>query len=75
MFSGSDVRALSAPAFSFCFPLLQAVLSQSSGSSDESEQMMTHALQVINTHAQLRAQSDDDELIDEVPMCHFKVYM
>nr|XP_055023389.1 eIF-2-alpha kinase activator GCN1 [Misgurnus anguillicaudatus] len=61
----TDVCALSAPAFSFCFPLLQAVLSQSSGSSDESEQMMTHALQVINTHAQLRAQSDDDTLIDE----------
>uniref|UniRef100_A0A671S775 EIF-2-alpha kinase activator GCN1-like n=1 Tax=Sinocyclocheilus anshuiensis TaxID=1608454 RepID=A0A671S775_9TELE len=50
---------LSAPAFSFCFPLLQAVLSQSSGSSEESELMMTRALQVINTHAQLRAKSND----------------
>uniref|UniRef100_A0A8C1DKX1 GCN1 activator of EIF2AK4 n=1 Tax=Cyprinus carpio carpio TaxID=630221 RepID=A0A8C1DKX1_CYPCA len=50
---------LSAPAFSFCFPLLQAVLSQSSGSSEETELMMIRALQVINTHAQLRAKSND----------------
>ncbi|XP_073766133.1 stalled ribosome sensor GCN1 [Danio rerio] len=64
--TGSDVLVLSAPAFSFCFPLLQAVLSQSSGSSEESELMMTRALQVINTHAQLRAQDDTtDTFIDE----------
>uniref|UniRef100_A0A8C2KJ99 GCN1 activator of EIF2AK4 n=1 Tax=Cyprinus carpio TaxID=7962 RepID=A0A8C2KJ99_CYPCA len=57
---------LSAPAFSFCFPLLQAVLSQSSGSSEETELMMTRALQVINTHAQLRAKFNESEtLIDE----------
>uniref|UniRef100_A0A9J7ZEE9 GCN1 activator of EIF2AK4 n=1 Tax=Cyprinus carpio carpio TaxID=630221 RepID=A0A9J7ZEE9_CYPCA len=57
---------LSAPAFSFCFPLLQAVLSQSSGSSEETELMMTRALQVINTHAQLRAKfNESDTLIDE----------
>uniref|UniRef100_A0A672PWC5 GCN1 activator of EIF2AK4 n=1 Tax=Sinocyclocheilus grahami TaxID=75366 RepID=A0A672PWC5_SINGR len=56
---GSGAFVLSAPAFSFCFPLLQAVLSQSSGSSEESELMMTRALQVINTHAQLRAKSND----------------
>ncbi|XP_056628816.1 eIF-2-alpha kinase activator GCN1 isoform X1 [Triplophysa dalaica] len=64
--TGSDVCALPAPAFSFCFPLLQTVLSQSSGSSEESELMMIHVLQIINTHAQLRAQSNDnDVLIDE----------
>ncbi|XP_016090590.1 eIF-2-alpha kinase activator GCN1-like [Sinocyclocheilus grahami] len=57
--TGSGAFVLSAPAFSFCFPLLQAVLSQSSGSSEESELMMTRALQVINTHAQLRAKSND----------------
>uniref|UniRef100_A0A672LCH7 GCN1 activator of EIF2AK4 n=1 Tax=Sinocyclocheilus grahami TaxID=75366 RepID=A0A672LCH7_SINGR len=57
---------LSAPAFSFCFPLLQAVLSQSSGSSEETELMMTRALQVISTHAQLRAKfNETDTLIDE----------
>uniref|UniRef100_A0A673J661 EIF-2-alpha kinase activator GCN1-like n=1 Tax=Sinocyclocheilus rhinocerous TaxID=307959 RepID=A0A673J661_9TELE len=57
---------LSAPAFSFCFPLLQAVLSQSSGSSEETELMMTRALQVINTHVQLRAKfNETDTLIDE----------
>ncbi|XP_051757794.1 eIF-2-alpha kinase activator GCN1 [Ctenopharyngodon idella] len=62
--TGSEAFALSAPAFSFCFPLLQAVLSQSSGSSEETELTMTRALQVINTHAQLRAHSDDT-IIDE----------
>uniref|UniRef100_A0A8C1NPH6 GCN1 activator of EIF2AK4 n=1 Tax=Cyprinus carpio TaxID=7962 RepID=A0A8C1NPH6_CYPCA len=56
---GSGAFVLSAPAFSFCFPLLQAVLSQSSGSSEETELMMIRALQVINTHAQLRAKSND----------------
>uniref|UniRef100_A0A671RTK2 TOG domain-containing protein n=1 Tax=Sinocyclocheilus anshuiensis TaxID=1608454 RepID=A0A671RTK2_9TELE len=64
--TGSGAFVLSAPAFSFCFPLLQAVLSQSSGSSEETELMMTHALQVINTHAQLRAKfNESDTLIDE----------
>uniref|UniRef100_A0A8C1NUN4 GCN1 activator of EIF2AK4 n=1 Tax=Cyprinus carpio TaxID=7962 RepID=A0A8C1NUN4_CYPCA len=57
--TGSGAFVLSAPAFSFCFPLLQAVLSQSSGSSEETELMMIRALQVINTHAQLRAKSND----------------
>ncbi|XP_062399503.1 stalled ribosome sensor GCN1 [Sardina pilchardus] len=62
----TEVHPLSAPAFSFCFPLLQAVLSQSSGSSEETEFMMTRALQVLNQHAQLRSQLDDaDNLIDE----------
>ncbi|XP_042586329.1 eIF-2-alpha kinase activator GCN1-like [Cyprinus carpio] len=64
--TGSGAFVLSAPAFSFCFPLLQAVLSQSSGSSEETELMMTRALQVINTHAQLRAKfNESDTLIDE----------
>uniref|UniRef100_A0A8C2GUE6 GCN1 activator of EIF2AK4 n=1 Tax=Cyprinus carpio TaxID=7962 RepID=A0A8C2GUE6_CYPCA len=64
--TGSGAFVLSAPAFSFCFPLLQAVLSQSSGSSEETELMMTRALQVINTHAQLRAKFNESEtLIDE----------
>ncbi|XP_016426339.1 eIF-2-alpha kinase activator GCN1-like [Sinocyclocheilus rhinocerous] len=64
--TGSGAFVLSAPAFSFCFPLLQAVLSQSSGSSEETELMMTRALQVINTHVQLRAKfNETDTLIDE----------
>ncbi|XP_050973844.1 eIF-2-alpha kinase activator GCN1 [Labeo rohita] len=64
--TGSGAFVLSAPAFSFCFPLLQAVLSQGSGSSEETELMMTRALQVINTHAQLRAKTNDsDTYIDE----------
>ncbi|KAJ8285786.1 hypothetical protein GJAV_G00030940 [Gymnothorax javanicus] len=64
--SKADVRPLSAPAFSFCFPLLHAVLSQPAGTGEEAETMLVHALQVINEHAQLRAQEDNsDVLIDE----------
>uniref|UniRef100_A0AAY4DTX0 TOG domain-containing protein n=1 Tax=Denticeps clupeoides TaxID=299321 RepID=A0AAY4DTX0_9TELE len=62
----AKVLPLSAPAFSFCFPLLQAVLSHSSGSSEETEAVMTRALQVIAQHAQLRATGDStDGFIDE----------
>ncbi|XP_063049670.1 stalled ribosome sensor GCN1 [Engraulis encrasicolus] len=61
----TESRVLSAPAFSFCFPLLQAVLSPGQ-SGEEGEAVMCRALQVIQQHAQLRSQSDDsDELIDE----------
>ncbi|KAL2092754.1 hypothetical protein ACEWY4_012552 [Coilia grayii] len=64
--SKAEARPLSAPAFSFCFPLLQAVLSHSSGCSEEAESMMGRALHVIQQHSQLRSQSDaPDELIDE----------
>ncbi|XP_063049732.1 stalled ribosome sensor GCN1-like, partial [Engraulis encrasicolus] len=61
----TESHVLSAPAFSFCFPLLQAVLSPGQ-SGEEGEAVMCRALQVIQQHAQLRSQSDDaDELIDE----------
>lgn len=67
LFFLADVRPLSAPAFSFCFPLLQAILSINSGISEETELMLTHALQIIHTHSQLRSSSDaTDVLIDEV---------
>uniref|UniRef100_A0A6Q2XNK9 TOG domain-containing protein n=1 Tax=Esox lucius TaxID=8010 RepID=A0A6Q2XNK9_ESOLU len=57
---------LSAPAFSFCFPLLNIILRNSSDSTDDTENMMVRALQVINVHAQLRAEVDTtDVLIDE----------
>lgn len=63
----ADVSPMSAPGFSFCFPLLQAVLSQSSGASEETELMLTRALQTIHTHAQLHSSSSvEDTLIDEV---------
>uniref|UniRef100_A0A673CG70 GCN1 activator of EIF2AK4 n=1 Tax=Sphaeramia orbicularis TaxID=375764 RepID=A0A673CG70_9TELE len=62
----ADVAPLSAPAFSFCFPLLNATLRESSGSTEETENMMTQALQVINEHCQLRADTDmEDTIIDE----------
>uniref|UniRef100_A0A8C7UT04 GCN1 activator of EIF2AK4 n=1 Tax=Oncorhynchus mykiss TaxID=8022 RepID=A0A8C7UT04_ONCMY len=61
-----DMAPLSAPAFSFCFPLLNTVLRDSSGSIEETESMQVRALQVINVHAQLRAEVDTtDILIDE----------
>uniref|UniRef100_A0A673CI32 GCN1 activator of EIF2AK4 n=1 Tax=Sphaeramia orbicularis TaxID=375764 RepID=A0A673CI32_9TELE len=66
--AGKDVNVapLSAPAFSFCFPLLNATLRESSGSTEETENMMTQALQVINEHCQLRADTDmEDTIIDE----------
>uniref|UniRef100_A0A3P8W649 GCN1 activator of EIF2AK4 n=1 Tax=Cynoglossus semilaevis TaxID=244447 RepID=A0A3P8W649_CYNSE len=62
----TDVAPLSAPAFSFCFPLLNIMLKDSSGSTTETENMMTKALQVINVHCQLRAETGvDDIVIDE----------
>lgn len=63
----SDVAPLSAPAFSFCFPLLNATLRESSGSTEEKENIMTRALQVVNEHSHLRADPNtDDIVIDEV---------
>lgn len=58
---------LSAPAFSFCFPLLNATLRESSDSTEETENTMMRALQVINEHSQLRADTNSDDVaIDEV---------
>lgn len=68
--SSSDVAPLSAPAFSFCFPLLNAKLRQSSGSTEETESMMTRALQVVMEHCKLRASASGaaylDVAVDEV---------
>uniref|UniRef100_A0A8C5HZY1 TOG domain-containing protein n=1 Tax=Gouania willdenowi TaxID=441366 RepID=A0A8C5HZY1_GOUWI len=62
----ADMARLSAPAFSFCFPLLNATLRDSSGSNEESESLMIRALQVVNEHSQLRANTDSDDIfIDE----------
>ncbi|TNN77641.1 eIF-2-alpha kinase activator GCN1 [Liparis tanakae] len=62
-----DITApLSAPAFSVCFPLLNAMLRESSGSTEETEDEMTRALQIVLEHSQLRAATDmDDIVIDE----------
>lgn len=63
----SDAAPLSAPAFSFCFPLLNATLRESSDSTEEAENTMMRALQVINEHSQLRADTNSDDVaIDEV---------
>ncbi|KAM8866194.1 stalled ribosome sensor GCN1 isoform 2-T2 [Synchiropus picturatus] len=60
-----DTAPLSAPAFSFCFPLLNATLRESSGSTEENETLMMKSLQIINQHAQLRAENDDNMTVDE----------
>ncbi|MEQ2174791.1 hypothetical protein GOODEAATRI_011465, partial [Goodea atripinnis] len=66
----ADVAPLAAPAFAFCFPLLNAMLRESSGSTEETESMMTRALQVISVHCQLRASTDGDDMeLDEVETC------
>lgn len=57
---------LSAPAFSYCFPLLNAMLRESSGSNEEAELLMTRALQVVAEHCQLRATDAEDLAMDEV---------
>ncbi|CAL8247414.1 unnamed protein product [Merluccius merluccius] len=64
--SKAEVTPLSAPAFSFCFPLLNSMLRDSSGSTEEAESLMNRALQVVNVHAQLRAETEcTDTFIDE----------
>ncbi|XP_077457109.1 stalled ribosome sensor GCN1 [Stigmatopora argus] len=61
----SGVTPLSAPAFCFCFPFLNAILKQSSGSTEETESLMTRSLQVIHEHCKLRTQTDEAIIIDE----------
>lgn len=46
------------------------MLRESSGSSEEAELLMTHALQVIAEHCQLRAADAEDMAIDEVGRRH-----
>ncbi|XP_068166575.1 stalled ribosome sensor GCN1 [Antennarius striatus] len=60
-----EVAPLSAPAFSFCFPLLNVILRESSDSTEEKEALMNRALQVVIQHSQLRAVTDSDDFIDE----------
>ncbi|XP_076859564.1 stalled ribosome sensor GCN1 [Brachyhypopomus gauderio] len=61
----ADARPLYAPAFAFCFPLLQAVLQQGGdGAPEEREVLATRTLQTIHAHAQLRSASSD-AVIDE----------
>ncbi|XP_072271584.1 stalled ribosome sensor GCN1 [Pyxicephalus adspersus] len=56
---------LSAPAFSFVFPLLKMVLMEMSNNSKETEEMLVQALQIITVHSQLRSSKAETELIDE----------
>ncbi|XP_043924837.1 eIF-2-alpha kinase activator GCN1 [Protopterus annectens] len=57
---------LSAPAFAFCFPFLKVVLTETVNDSEEKEEMLIEALQVISEHAQLRSCVNNEALlIDE----------
>lgn len=48
------------------------MLRESSGSDEETENLMTKALQVITEHCQLRAETEsDDVFIDEVNVILF----
>lgn len=74
-FPSLDITPLSAPAFSFCFLLLNAKLRESSGTTEEVENMMIRALQIVMEHCKLRASTDAiDFTIDEVnkPLCIFQ---
>ncbi|XP_069038064.1 stalled ribosome sensor GCN1 [Lepisosteus oculatus] len=57
------VQPLSAPAFSFCFPFLRAVLTDTPNDGEEAEALLVQALQVINEHAQLRSAGAAPELL------------
>ncbi|XP_077317570.1 stalled ribosome sensor GCN1 [Lithobates pipiens] len=56
---------LSAPAFSFIFPLLKMVLLETSNNSEETEELLVQTLQIITVHSQLRSSKAQTKLIDE----------
>ncbi|PIO38335.1 hypothetical protein AB205_0061250, partial [Aquarana catesbeiana] len=56
---------LSAPAFSFIFPLLKMVLLETSNNSEETEELLVQTLQIITVHSQLRSSKSQTKLIDE----------
>uniref|UniRef100_A0A8C5P6E8 GCN1 activator of EIF2AK4 n=1 Tax=Leptobrachium leishanense TaxID=445787 RepID=A0A8C5P6E8_9ANUR len=60
-----DVSPLSAPAFSFVFPLLKMVLMETTNDGEEKEDLLTKALQVLTVHSQLRASKNHSQLLDE----------
>ncbi|KAK1156554.1 hypothetical protein AOXY_G25541 [Acipenser oxyrinchus oxyrinchus] len=59
-------NVLSAPAFAFCFPFLKTVLTETTNDSEEQEDLLMQALQIINEHAQLRSSTaSPEQLVDE----------
>ncbi|KAM9331114.1 stalled ribosome sensor GCN1 isoform 2-T2 [Gastrophryne carolinensis] len=61
----SGASPLSAPAFSLVFPLLKMVLLETCNNSEETEELLVQALQIITVHSQLRSFKAPTELIDE----------
>lgn len=67
MSSPALCAVLSAPAFAFCFPFLKTVLTETTNDSEEQEDLLMQALQIINEHAQLRSSTaSPEQLVDEV---------
>ncbi|XP_075424511.1 stalled ribosome sensor GCN1 isoform X2 [Ascaphus truei] len=61
----SGASPLSAPAFSFVFPLLKIVLMETSNSGDENEEILVQTLQILTVHSQLRSLESLRDLVDE----------
>ncbi|KAM4808080.1 stalled ribosome sensor GCN1 [Rhinophrynus dorsalis] len=56
---------LSAPAFSYVFPLLKMVLLETPNDSEENRELLVQALQILTEHSQLRSSVNQSELVDE----------
>ncbi|XP_053325705.1 eIF-2-alpha kinase activator GCN1 [Spea bombifrons] len=59
------VSPLSAPAFSYIFPLLKMVLLGTTNDNEEKEELLAQALQILTVHSQLRSSLKQTELLDE----------
>ncbi|KAM4708063.1 stalled ribosome sensor GCN1 [Discoglossus pictus] len=60
-----EAAPLSAPAFSYVFPLLKMVLMDTPNDSEENEELLVQALQILTEHSQLRSSPNKIELLDE----------
>ncbi|CAH2295310.1 eIF-2-alpha kinase activator GCN1 [Pelobates cultripes] len=60
-----DVSSLSAPAFSFVFPLIKMVLMETTNDCEEKEELLIKSLQILTVHSQLRSSKNETELLDE----------
>ncbi|XP_053558036.1 eIF-2-alpha kinase activator GCN1 [Bombina bombina] len=56
---------LSAPAFSFTFPLLKMVLMETANDSEENEELLVQTLQILTEHSQLRSSPSQINVVDE----------
>ncbi|KAG8455790.1 hypothetical protein GDO86_001836 [Hymenochirus boettgeri] len=61
----SGASSLSAPVFSFVFPLLKMVLLETPNNSEENEEILVQTLQILTVHSELRSTGNKPELVDE----------